>query len=103
MQASSARRLGRHARALCHPAPAAGGALPSTMRALIKEGDTVSVQVVPVPVCKGEDLLVRVEAAALNPTDLANLGLMGPAQARAIRGRRGHSAPLRSILYGESL
>jgi NADPH:quinone reductase-like Zn-dependent oxidoreductase len=51
------------------------------MRALIKEGDTVSVQTVAVPTVKGADLLVRMEASALNPTDMANFGVMGADQA----------------------
>jgi NADPH:quinone reductase-like Zn-dependent oxidoreductase len=67
----------------------AADVLPATMRALIKEGDTVSVQSVPLPACEGSDLLVRVEAAALNPTDMANIGVMGPEQAAAVTAEGG--------------
>ena len=52
-------------------AAAGSDAIPSTMRALIKEGSTVSVKQVPTPKVAGAELLVRVMAAALNPTDLA--------------------------------
>ena len=65
------------------------GSLPATMRALIKDGDTVSVQSVPLPTCDGANLLVRVEAAALNPTDMANMGVMGPEQAAAVKAEGG--------------
>ena len=67
----------------------AADVLPATMRALIKEGDVVSVQEVPLPECTGDDLLVRVEAAALNPTDMANIGVMGTAQAEAVTAEGG--------------
>lgn len=69
--------------------PAAADALPAEMRALIKDGDVVSIQSVPLPELGAHDLLVRVEAAALNPTDMANFGVMGEVQAGAITAEGG--------------
>ena len=79
MPLTTRRRLAAHVRALsCAGAPA----VPSEMLALVKEGDTLRVANVPVPAVDGKDVLVRMRAAALNPTDLARMGLHGEAQGK---------------------
>lgn len=91
MTATAQRRLAQQLVAVrcSHVGGDTAGLLPATMRALIKDGNTVTVQSVPVPTCDGANLLVRVEAAALNPTDMANIGVMGPEQAAAVKVKDG--------------
>ncbi len=91
MTATAQRRLAQQLLVVrrSHVGGDTAGLLPATMRALIKDGNTVSVQSVPVPGCDGANLLVRVEAAALNPTDMANIGVMGSEQAAAVKVKDG--------------
>eukprot|EP00930_Biecheleria_cincta_P026109 TRINITY_DN18461_c0_g1_i1.p1 TRINITY_DN18461_c0_g1~~TRINITY_DN18461_c0_g1_i1.p1 ORF type:complete len:386 (+),score=89.16 TRINITY_DN18461_c0_g1_i1:62-1219(+) len=81
--AALARQLNVHPRNYTgHGRASAGGVSGGEMKALVKVGDTVSVQHVPIPTATGKDVVVRMVAAALNPTDLARMGLHGEVQGR---------------------
>lgn len=65
-----------------HERASACGVSGGEMKALVKVGDTLSVQHVPMPTATGNDVVVRMVAAALNPTDLARMGLHGEVQGK---------------------
>ena len=74
--------------------PADGLALHSTIRQGDSGGGTVELALVPVPVTdpEPEQVVIRVEAAPINPSDLGVL--FGPADVATIRGAEGEHGPV---------
>ncbi len=73
--------------------PADGLTLHSTIRSGDRGGATVELALVPVPVADPgpEEVVIRVEAAPINPSDLGVL--FGPADVTTVRGAEGEHGP----------